>query len=126
MNCGRWTAFRFEVARGELFGFLGPNGAGKTTTISMMSGLLRPDEGTVTIGEYNLWESPTAAKRLLGWCRRTWRFMRSSAQEKTSCFLGWPVRRRAIGTEGEQSMTFWHGWAWPNGPGNPSRAFRAE
>ena len=56
----------FEVAPGELFGLLGPNGAGKTTTISMVSGLLRPDEGTVTLGEYNLWESPRQAKRLLG------------------------------------------------------------
>ncbi len=56
----------FEVARGELFGFLGPNGAGTTTTISMVSGLLRPDEGTVTLGEFNLWESPRRAKRLLG------------------------------------------------------------
>ncbi len=56
----------FEVARGELFGLLGPNGAGKTTTISMVSGLLKPDEGTVMIGEYNLWERPRAAKRLLG------------------------------------------------------------
>jgi ABC-2 type transport system ATP-binding protein len=55
-----------EVARGELFGLLGPNGAGKTTTISMISGLLRPDEGTVTLGDYNLWESPRQAKRLLG------------------------------------------------------------
>ncbi len=56
----------FEVAQGELFGFLGPNGAGKTTTISMISGLLRPDEGTVTIGEYDLWASPRKAKCLLG------------------------------------------------------------
>ncbi|HEV2211123.1 MAG TPA: ABC transporter ATP-binding protein [Verrucomicrobiae bacterium] len=56
----------FEVLPGELFGFLGPNGAGKTTTISMVSGLLRPDEGTITIGELNLWERPRDAKRLLG------------------------------------------------------------
>jgi ABC-2 type transport system ATP-binding protein len=56
----------FDVAQGELFGFLGPNGAGKTTTISMISGLLRPDEGTVTIGEYDLWASPRKAKCLLG------------------------------------------------------------
>ena len=56
----------FSVARGELFGFLGPNGAGKTTTISMICGLLRPDEGTACLGDYNLWESPKAAKRLLG------------------------------------------------------------
>jgi ABC-2 type transport system ATP-binding protein len=32
----------------------------------MVSGLLRPDEGTVTLGEYNLWDSPRRAKRLLG------------------------------------------------------------
>ncbi len=51
----------FEVARGELFGFLGPNGVGKTTTISMVSGLLQPDTGTVMLGEYNLWESPRQA-----------------------------------------------------------------
>ena len=56
----------FEVAPGELFGFLGPNGAGKTTTISMISGLLRPDEGSVTIGEYDLWNSPQRAKRQIG------------------------------------------------------------
>ena len=56
----------FRIARGEVFGFLGPNGAGKTTTISMISGLLEPDDGTVFIGEYNLWEAPKAAKRLLG------------------------------------------------------------
>ncbi len=40
----------FEIHRGEIFGFLGPNGAGKTTTIKMMSGLLKPDSGKVTIG----------------------------------------------------------------------------
>jgi ABC-2 type transport system ATP-binding protein len=56
----------FDVPQGELFGFLGPNGAGKTTTLSMISGLLRPDEGTVKVGEFNLWESPRQAKRLLG------------------------------------------------------------
>ena len=56
----------FEVGRGELFGLLGPNGAGKTTTISMVSGLLRPDEGTVVLGDYDLWKSPGQAKRLLG------------------------------------------------------------
>jgi ABC-2 type transport system ATP-binding protein len=39
----------FEIYRGEIFGFLGPNGAGKTTTIRMMSGLLKPDSGSVTI-----------------------------------------------------------------------------
>jgi ABC-2 type transport system ATP-binding protein len=39
----------FQICRGEIFGFLGPNGAGKTTSIRMMSGLLKPDSGSVTI-----------------------------------------------------------------------------
>jgi ABC-2 type transport system ATP-binding protein len=39
----------FEIARGETFGLLGPNGAGKTTAINLMTGLLRPDAGSVAI-----------------------------------------------------------------------------
>lgn len=39
----------FEIYRGEIFGFLGPNGAGKTTTIKIMSGLLKPDSGSISI-----------------------------------------------------------------------------
>ena len=38
-----------SVKKGEFFGFLGPNGAGKTTTIRMLTGILRPDHGSVTI-----------------------------------------------------------------------------
>lgn len=55
-----------EVPEGELFGFLGPNGAGKTTTLSMVSGLLKPDQGRVSIAGIDVWDSPKAAKRILG------------------------------------------------------------
>jgi ABC-2 type transport system ATP-binding protein len=39
----------FDVKRGEMFGYLGPNGSGKTTTIRMALGIIRPDDGSVSI-----------------------------------------------------------------------------
>jgi len=39
----------FEVAQGEIMGLLGPNGSGKTTALNLMSGVLRPDAGTVRL-----------------------------------------------------------------------------
>ncbi len=50
------------VRQGEIFGFLGPNGAGKTTTIRMLTGLLRPTEGTIRIDGIDLAEDPQAAR----------------------------------------------------------------
>jgi ABC-2 type transport system ATP-binding protein len=56
----------FNVRRGELFGFLGPNGAGKTTTINMLTGLARPDSGTIRIGGVDCTNKPRAAQHLVG------------------------------------------------------------
>ncbi len=56
----------FDVRKGELFGFLGPNGAGKTTTINMLTGLVRPDTGTIRIGGIDCSHNPKAAQRLMG------------------------------------------------------------
>ena len=56
----------FEVKSGELFGFLGPNGAGKTTTINMLTGLARPDAGSVRIGGIDCSGNPRAAQHLVG------------------------------------------------------------
>jgi len=39
----------FSLERGELLGLIGPNGAGKSTTIKILSGILRPDSGLVTV-----------------------------------------------------------------------------
>lgn len=46
----------FEIKKGELIGFIGPNGAGKTTTLKCLSGLLFPDDGEVSVLDYNPWD----------------------------------------------------------------------
>ncbi|WP_422386847.1 ATP-binding cassette domain-containing protein, partial [Agromyces albus] len=55
-----------DVRAGSFFGLVGPNGAGKTTTLSMVTGLLRPDAGTVRIHNIDAWDNPRAAKRATG------------------------------------------------------------
>jgi len=52
--------------RNELFIFLGPNGAGKTTSIKMMTGLLKPDAGSVRLNNIDLQKNPLEAKRQFG------------------------------------------------------------
>jgi ABC-2 type transport system ATP-binding protein len=56
-----------NIKAGEFFGFLGPNGAGKTTTVKMMSGLLRPDKGTVKICGIDIQKNPEDAKMRTGY-----------------------------------------------------------
>jgi len=57
----------FTVERGEVLGFLGPNGAGKSTTMRMITGFMPPTEGRVSVGGYDVTESPLEAKRLIGY-----------------------------------------------------------
>lgn len=56
----------FSVAEGETYGLLGPNGAGKTTTISMVTGLLRPDGGTVSVLGQPMSAGSREARALVG------------------------------------------------------------
>ncbi len=56
-----------ELASGDFFGFLGPNGAGKTTTIKMITGLLRPDSGKITVGGVDIVANPHEAKKSIGY-----------------------------------------------------------
>ena len=55
------------VKAGEFYMLLGPNGAGKTTTLRMVSGLLKPDQGTVHIFGIDALADPIAAKQITGW-----------------------------------------------------------
>jgi ABC-2 type transport system ATP-binding protein len=56
----------FDVAKGEIFAFLGPNGAGKTTTIKMLTTLLRPTSGSVSLDGLDPVTQQTAARRQFG------------------------------------------------------------
>ena len=56
----------FKVKRGEFFGFLGPNGAGKTTTIRMLTGVIKPDEGTALVMGYDIERESIKAKQVMG------------------------------------------------------------
>jgi len=51
----------------QILGFIGPNGAGKTTTMKMITGILRPDEGYITVGGHDIAIDPIAAKQSFGY-----------------------------------------------------------
>lgn len=55
-----------RVNRGSFFGFLGPNGAGKSTTIKMLTGLLAPTSGTLSVLGLDITHQPLEVKRRIG------------------------------------------------------------
>ena len=56
----------FEVGEGEVLGFLGPNGAGKTTTVRMLTGQLRPTEGSALVLDEDIARSAKQVQQYLG------------------------------------------------------------
>jgi len=57
----------FELKAGEILGFLGLNGAGKSTTLQMLSGVLHPQQGQITVCGHDLHRAPLQAKQHLGY-----------------------------------------------------------
>ena len=56
----------FEIEKGELVGYIGPNGAGKSTTVKILSGILVPESGQVTVGGMTPWTDRKAHVRRIG------------------------------------------------------------
>ena len=56
----------FSVQEGEIVGYIGPNGAGKSTTIKILSGILVPDSGDVTINNMTPWKERKKYVREIG------------------------------------------------------------
>ncbi|MFD8935694.1 ABC transporter ATP-binding protein [Streptomyces sp. NPDC059578] len=58
---------RLDIRRGEIFGLLGPNGAGKSTLVRQLTGLMRPDSGSVEILGHDIVRHPDRAARILAY-----------------------------------------------------------
>ena len=56
----------FQVERGEIFGVLGPNGSGKSTLVRLISTLLIPDEGQITVFGHDVQREEMEVKRIIG------------------------------------------------------------
>ncbi|MEU3750050.1 MULTISPECIES: ABC transporter ATP-binding protein [Streptomyces] len=70
---GLWKRFGQQIAvngidlvlpAGKFIGLVGPNGAGKTTTLSMITGLLRPDQGRILVAGHDVWADPESVARV--------------------------------------------------------------
>jgi ABC-2 type transport system ATP-binding protein len=56
----------FDVKKGEIFAFLGPNGAGKSTTIKMLTTMLRPTAGSLSLAGHDVTREQSAARQAFG------------------------------------------------------------
>ena len=57
-------SLNLSINDGEIFGFLGPNGAGKTTTIKLLTGILKADEGAVSVNGIDITQIQLKQKKL--------------------------------------------------------------
>ena len=56
----------FRAEDGQITGLLGPNGAGKTTTLRVLSTLVKPDRGAVTVDGIDVSRDPVKVRERLG------------------------------------------------------------
>jgi ABC-2 type transport system ATP-binding protein len=88
----------FTIHKGEIFGLLGPNGAGKTTTIRMLSTVLEPDRGDVTIGGYSIRHDADAVRALIGVCPQELALYQDLSALDNMVFFG-----RMVGLDGKEA-----------------------
>jgi ABC-2 type transport system ATP-binding protein len=86
-----------QVARGEVFGLLGPNGAGKTTTISMLTALLEPSGGKITVDGLDLKAHTNEVKAKMGLVPQEMALYMSLSARQNLTFFG-----RIYGLKGKE------------------------
>ncbi len=76
------------VPKGAIYGLVGPNGAGKTTLLRHLSGVLRPDSGTVRVEGLPVWENPDVKARIASIPDDWHYFMQSSISDMMRFYRG--------------------------------------
>ena len=77
-----------SIEKGKVYALLGPNGAGKTTLIKILTTLLQPDEGTATVGGFDVVRQPQQVREIMGWRASTPPSTRTSPAARTSRWSG--------------------------------------
>jgi ABC-2 type transport system ATP-binding protein len=77
-----------EIFRGEFFGLLGPNGAGKTTTFGILTGLIEPTEGHISINGFDLLLRPRKLKARMGFVPQSFAFYPTLTARGNAAFFG--------------------------------------
>jgi len=90
----------FIIHQGEIFGLLGPNGAGKTTTIRILSTVLEPDKGDVTVSGYSIRNNAESVRSLIGVCPQELALYQDLSALDNLIFFG-----RMVGLSGKEAHT---------------------
>ena len=53
-----------DIREGMVFGLIGTNGAGKSTLLRMMCGVMKPDEGMITVDDMPVYDNPAAKEKI--------------------------------------------------------------
>ncbi len=105
-------ALDLDIRAGELYALLGPNGAGKTTTLRMVTGLLRPDSGSIRVFGVDAIADPIMAKRMLAWLPdEPALYDKLTAWEYLEFIAGlWGVDAKTAGPRAEELLKFLGLW----------------
>lgn len=88
----------FDIGKNEIFGLLGPNGAGKTTTIRILSTVLEPDVGEVTIGGFSIRNQSNEVRSIIGVCPQELALYEELSAMDNLMFFG-----RLVGLNGKEA-----------------------